>query len=174
MSIRNALIFPILVSCAPAVCAQGLDEAAARARAQALQGGARATTRVYTDEDLRRYHPASPGDERPTAGEGQATLASLCAAEESAAECEASALRRAAHARRLASAEAYLRQSESKFQAAAQSWQSVASGEDERRQLGPARRRLELLGQALARAQDYRDRAAQAARRAGLPLDPAF
>jgi hypothetical protein len=141
-----------LLLLAPPVAAQSLGEAAARER-QRRESAVAAPSKVLTNDDLEKHseHPVPEGAAAPTL---------------EPSEPAANPLRQGTHWRRLASAETYLKQCESRSIAARQRWMAAVEAQD-RRQVEEARRAVMAADQALERARSYRDEAEKAARRAG-------
>ena len=140
----------------PPVAAQSLGEAAARER-QRRESAVAAPSRVLTNDDLEKYaeRPVHDGAAAPTL---------------EPSEPAPNALRQGTHWRRLASAETYLKQCESRSIAARHRWMAAVEAQD-RREVDEARRAVMAADQALDRARLYRDEAEKAARRAGV-LEP--
>jgi hypothetical protein len=161
--LRRALTIVVLLSSSLPLSAQSLGRAAGRER-ERRETAVASASKVFTDEDLRRYvglglpEAASqlPSEQRPAAfdrlpgGEPQ---------------------RQDAYRRHAASAEAYLTRCEERVRAAKEIWFAAT----EARQDGAATRARQALmnaARALDGARMYRDRAEVAARRAvGLPVD---
>jgi hypothetical protein len=144
----------LLLSLSAPLSAQSLDEVAGRERGR-REIAAASASRVFTDEDLRKYAgqpPPEPLAEEPSDLE----------------PADWSALRQTAHWRHWASAESYLRRCEDRMSAAKERW-LAASESNPPRGVYEARRALESAGRALERAREYRDLAEMAARRAGIP-----
>ena len=161
--LRRALTILVLLASSLPLSAQSLGQAAGRERERRETAGAGAS-KVFTDEDLRRYVGLSlseaasqlPSDQQPAAFDRLP---------------DGKAQRQDAYRRHSASAEAYLKRCEERVWAAKEIWFAASQAS----QLGAATRAREVVinaARALDRARKYRDQADIAARLAvGLPVD---
>jgi uncharacterized protein YjiS (DUF1127 family) len=158
---RALIIIVLLLSCSP-LSAQSLGQAAGRER-ERRETAVASASKVFTDEDLRKYGL------RPAEAAGQLFSDQQPAAFDQLADVGAQ--RQDAYRRHAASADAYLTRCEERVRAAKEGLLAASlAGE-----VGAATRAREVVmnaARALDRARKYRDQADVAARLAvGLPVD---
>ena len=161
--LRRALIIIVLLSSCLPLSAQSLGQAAGRER-ERRETAVASASKVFTDEDLRKYvrlrlpeaATELPSDQQPAAFDRLADVG---------------AQRQDAYRRHAASADAYLTRCEERVRAAKERFLTAS----EAGQVGAATRAREVVmnaARALDRARKYRDQADIAARLAvGLPVD---
>jgi hypothetical protein len=147
----------MLLSSSLPLSAQGMDKTAARER-ERRESAVAGPSRVFTDEDLRRYageRPPEPAGPLPS-DQPQTSIDPLAQG----------VPRQDAYGRHRASAEAYVKQCDERLRAAKETWLAASeagqSGAEVR-----ARRAVESAARSLEHAMEYRSQAEVAARLAG-------